>query len=235
MKKQFVAIVFQAKENYVGYEDLRRDDRVIFLDEPRKNLKNPFWRFVYKLYCSPKVTRILRLPFREKLWGRSLDSIAWEEDTEYYVFFTSFTPATEASYLLDMKNKHPIKYITFFNDPVAVRCSDAARRKLNLIEGAKVDYVFTSEPKNMVKYPHMLYHPSMYSMSSDNDPDAIEWDLYLAATGSSDRLKIFLDVFAASKTIRGGGTQQIPLGGREKRGSKVSKRNYLYEKCLSLP
>ena len=204
MKKQFVAIVFQGKENQAAFDDLKRDDRVLFIKEPRKNLKNPFWGFLYKMYFSPKVSKVVRLPFGEKIWGRPLDAIAWDEDTEYYILLTSVTPATDASYLLDMKNSHHIKYITFFDYPLEHRESNAAKRKLNIVFRANVDYVFTSEPKNVVKYHNMISHSLMYSMILSDKPVDIEWDIYVTAAGGGSRLKTFFDVVACAKSSGGG-------------------------------
>ena len=198
-KRQFIAVLFQNKFNQMSSGELRKDERVIVFDEPwKRSLKNPFWNFMYGLYFGRKFNKIIQLPWKEKVWGRPLENFPWEEDTEYYILLSATTPATDPSYFAELKKKHNIKYFMFLG-LLPDNPSAWTQRRLDIILKAPVDYVFTNEPRNIVRYPNFIFHSILYSMPVPKDPVSTEWDMcYAAAGGDKVRLDMFHRVYDSS-------------------------------------
>ena len=192
MKRHFYLIAYEAMVKG-NWRDMNDDARVSVIKQYKD--VNSIFSFIRRIHFSPKINRIISLPWKE-LWCDSVRKIKWGgKNIEYYIIFeeTSIYPIS-IKYLEKIQHKYKVHYILFLQDPWQHHLSANAR---NYEQHIKFDYIFTFDPADAQKYG-FIFFDTPYSILSNNESIRATNDLYFIGT-ANDRLDSILGIFENGK------------------------------------
>lgn len=192
-KREFI-ILFSNKEvtPYI-FKDLYSDERVRVINTMIAEPDNRILRIIQKIHLNGKINRIVLLPFK-RVWGYSLDDVAWKDDIEYFVIFNKVYPY-ESTYLRELKKRYNIKFVLFLTDSLKdYRFSWYEKR---MIKKNIFDYVFTFNDADEGQYNIMFMH-TPYSQIQERESAEIQYDLYFMGMNKG-RIQKLYSVFALLK------------------------------------
>lgn len=178
LQKKFIFIL---KDNYIEImgNDLKSDNRVTIIDSYLKKPNNRILRMLQKVHTTTKINRRIKLPFRN-IWKCSMRTIAWEKNTEYYVFFVgALLKMVDIEYLKRLRKNYNVIFSLILvdswdNDELSFAAKYFA-------EHLRFDYIFSFDPEDVKKYG-FIYTNVPYSIISPEKSNIISYDLYLAAS-----------------------------------------------------
>ena len=227
-RKQFIVVFCGGFINYI-YSDLRLDDRVIVLEKTTKQFNNFFLKALRHIHINSGLNEKIDLPFKG-IWGKSLDEIKWDNETQYYVIFVDPYPLPP-SYLIGLREKNNIKYILLATF-VWGNNTWYSKMQRNYEKELKYDYIFSFDPSDAEKY-NFIYNPVSYSVISPNGSNTTEYDLYLAANAKTrGRLPVFNEIY---EHIRGKGVSTHYRLTGVKNDNQVFKGEIIYNKPIKYP
>ena len=195
-KKKFVFCSIGGK--WGGYlhsffSDLMKDDRVIWLNGRYKELRFPLLKWLRKIHLSSKINNIICLPGK-RIWSYALDTVQWDDNTDYYAIFLDNILPIDPEYLKNLKEKHSIKYVLLLFNPLVPPHDERAQKSMDAIA---FDYIF-SYNNNDAKDRGFIFTDNIYSKRTDISSQAIHDDLYYIG-GNNGRLQDALAVYASAK------------------------------------
>ncbi len=178
-----------------SFSDIINMNDVVYIKDIYSSL-SPISRFVFKIHVTPRINKIISLPFKE-LWFRWLMKKYSIEETDdlCFVFSNFWVKSIELGAVDYVKNKYPkAKRVWYLSDLVRTLFTMSGKKPLDVEEMKKdFDLILSFDHEDCRRY-NFVYYPLVFSKSAiiaDNYPES---DIYFLGL-AKDRLDKIHDVF----------------------------------------
>lgn len=105
----------------VSYNDIIVMDNVRYIATPN-NFKSPIYRFLFRLHWSPKINKIINLPFK-RLWNSGYYKFDFSNNKPIcFVFFSPWCEFEKNGFVKFLRRKFPqSKMVCFFQDLIVLK------------------------------------------------------------------------------------------------------------------
>ena len=187
---KFIIVGAGEELNKYTWADVANDKNVQYLDSSFNF--NGLLKTLKKIHCSPKLNKIIKLPFK-KIWWRfsTINNVEFDDDMNFLVLGDTAFGKSDISYLNNLKLLYNVKIVVVILNPVS-KISKELKGNID-----KVDMIFSSDYEDALKFGY-TYVPTVYSKKNVQIKIGITSDIFFVGA-VKDRYDMLIKCFEKFK------------------------------------